>query len=41
MRGIRRLAQNGPVCFPQLRDLSYQWLEDDLVLWGDPVWEMP
>jgi GTP cyclohydrolase II len=41
MRGIRRLAQTGPVCFPHLRNLRHQWLEEDIVLWGDPVWETP
>jgi GTP cyclohydrolase II len=41
MHGIRGLAQTGPVCFPHLRNLRHQWLEDDLVLWGDPVWEKP
>jgi GTP cyclohydrolase II len=39
MRGIRRLARPGFVCFPHLRHLCHQWLEDDLILWGDPVWE--
>jgi GTP cyclohydrolase II len=41
MRGIRRLSQTGPACFPHLRNLRHQWLEEDIVLWGDPVWEKP
>ncbi|HEX8137911.1 MAG TPA: GTP cyclohydrolase II [Pyrinomonadaceae bacterium] len=41
MRGIRRLAQTGPAGFPHLRNLRHQWLEEDMVLWGDPIWEKP
>ena len=39
LRAVRRLAHADPVHLPQLRNLRYQWLEDDLVLWGDPTGE--
>jgi GTP cyclohydrolase II len=39
LRAVRRLAHADPVDLPRLRNLRYQWLEDDLVLWCDPAWE--
>lgn len=39
IRAIRRFAHADAVHFPRLRNLRYQWLEDDLVLWCDPAWE--
>lgn len=39
IRAVRRFAHAGAVHFPRLRNLRYQWLEDDLVLWCDPAWE--
>jgi GTP cyclohydrolase II len=39
IRAIRRLAHADPVYFPHLRNLRYQWLAEDLVLWCDPAWE--
>jgi GTP cyclohydrolase II len=39
LRAVRRLGQSDPVCLPRLRNLHYQRLEEDLVLWGDPAWE--
>jgi 3,4-dihydroxy 2-butanone 4-phosphate synthase/GTP cyclohydrolase II len=39
IRAVRRLAHADPVQLPRLRNLRYQWLEDDLVLWCEPVWE--
>jgi 3,4-dihydroxy 2-butanone 4-phosphate synthase/GTP cyclohydrolase II len=39
LRAVRRLAHADPAHFPRLRNLRYQWLEDDLVLWCDPAWE--
>jgi 3,4-dihydroxy 2-butanone 4-phosphate synthase/GTP cyclohydrolase II len=39
LHGVRRLGQSDPVCLPRLRNLRYQRLEEDLVLWGDPAWE--
>src|SRR5262249_7900451 len=39
LRAVRRLAHADTVHFPRLRNLRYQWLEDDLVLWCDPAWE--
>ena len=38
IRAVRRLAHGDPA-LPRLRNLRYQWLEDDLVLWCDPAWE--
>lgn len=39
LRAVRSLGQSDPVCLPRLRNLRYQRLEEDLVLWGDPAWE--
>jgi GTP cyclohydrolase II len=39
IRAVRRLTHADPAHLPRLRNLWYQWLEEDLVLWGDPVWE--
>ncbi len=39
MHAVRRLGQSGPVRLPRLHNLRYQRLEEDLILWGDPVWE--
>jgi 3,4-dihydroxy 2-butanone 4-phosphate synthase/GTP cyclohydrolase II len=39
IRAIRRLTHVDPAHLPRLRNLRYQWLEDDLVLWCDPAWE--
>jgi 3,4-dihydroxy 2-butanone 4-phosphate synthase/GTP cyclohydrolase II len=39
LRAVRRLAHADPVHLPRLRNLRYQWLEEDLVLWCDPAWE--
>jgi 3,4-dihydroxy 2-butanone 4-phosphate synthase/GTP cyclohydrolase II len=39
IRAVRRLAYTDPVDLPRLRNLRYQWLEEDLVLWCDPAWE--
>jgi hypothetical protein len=33
------LVHADPVHLPRLRNLRYQWLEEDLVLWCDPAWE--
>ena len=38
IRAVRRLTHVDPVHLPRLRNLRYQWLEDDLVLWCDPAW---
>src|SRR5207244_13436640 len=38
LRAVRRLAHADPVYFPRLRNLRYQWLAEDLVLWCDPAW---
>ncbi len=39
LRAVRGLTQSDPVSLPHLRNLRYQQLEEDLVLWGDPAWE--
>jgi len=39
IRAVRRLTHADPVHLPRLRNLRYQWLEEDLVLWSDPAWE--
>jgi GTP cyclohydrolase II len=38
IRAVRRLAHTDAVHLPRLRNLRYQWLEEDLVLWCDPAW---
>ena len=39
LRGVRKLGQAGSVCHPRLRNLRHQRLGEDLIFWGDPVWE--
>ena len=39
IRAVRRLTHADPVHLPRLRNLRYQWLAEDLVLWCDPIWE--
>ncbi len=39
LRAVRRLAHADPGQLPRLRNLRYQWLGEDLVLWCDPSWE--
>ena len=39
IRAVRRLTHADPVHLPRLRNLRYQWLAEDLVLWCDPAWE--
>jgi riboflavin biosynthesis pyrimidine reductase len=39
IRAVRRLVHADPVHLPRLRNLRYQWLEEDLVLWCEPAWE--
>jgi riboflavin biosynthesis pyrimidine reductase len=39
IRAVRRLTHADPVHLPRLRNLRYQWLEEDLVLWCEPAWE--
>jgi hypothetical protein len=33
------LVHAGVVHLPRLRNLRYQWLAEDLVVWCDPAWE--
>jgi GTP cyclohydrolase II len=37
MRGVRRLGQSD--CHPQLSNVHHQPVGQDMVFWGDPVWE--
>ena len=39
LRAVRRLVHADPANLPRLRNLRYQWLEEDLVLWCEPAWE--
>jgi 3,4-dihydroxy 2-butanone 4-phosphate synthase/GTP cyclohydrolase II len=39
IRAVRRLTHADAVHLPRLRNLRYQWLEEDLVLWCEPTWE--
>jgi riboflavin biosynthesis pyrimidine reductase len=39
LHAVRRLGHADAVHLPRLRNLRYQWLEEDLVLWCDPAWE--
>jgi 3,4-dihydroxy 2-butanone 4-phosphate synthase/GTP cyclohydrolase II len=36
LRGVLDLGTDG---FPRLRNLEYQQLHEDLVVWGDPAWD--
>jgi 3,4-dihydroxy 2-butanone 4-phosphate synthase/GTP cyclohydrolase II len=40
IRAVRRLTPHAdPVHLPRLRNLRYQRLAEDLVLWCEPAWE--
>lgn len=39
LRAVRRLGPSAPACFPRLRNVRYERLEEDLIVWGDPDWE--
>lgn len=41
LRAVRRLRHIGSVHLPRLHNVRYQQLEDDMVIWGDPIWEPP
>jgi GTP cyclohydrolase II len=38
VRAVSNLGQFDPARFPGLRNISQQWLGEDLVLWGDLAW---
>jgi len=37
--GLRGVLDVGTDAFPRLRNLEYQQLHEDLVVWGDPAWD--
>jgi 3,4-dihydroxy 2-butanone 4-phosphate synthase/GTP cyclohydrolase II len=38
-RGVLQLGEADSVCRPRLHNLRHQRLGEDLIFWGDPVWE--
>lgn len=40
LRAVRKLRLLDSVHLPRLRNVRYQQLEDDIIMWGDPVWEV-
>jgi GTP cyclohydrolase II len=38
-RGVHQLGQAGSACRPRLHNLRHQRLGEDLIFWGEPVWE--
>ena len=41
LRAVDILGEDDRPCFPRLGSVCYQWLGEDIVLWGEPVWEDP
>jgi GTP cyclohydrolase II len=39
LRAVHRLQPSYPGSFPRLRRLRFEQINDDIVLWGEPVWE--
>jgi diaminohydroxyphosphoribosylaminopyrimidine deaminase / 5-amino-6-(5-phosphoribosylamino)uracil reductase len=39
MHAVGDLGRFGLACFPRLRNVGHQRLGEDLVLWGDLVWD--
>ena len=39
LRAVRKLRLLDSVHLPRLRNVHYHQLEDDIIMWGDPVWE--
>ena len=39
LRAVRKLRLLDSVHLPRLRNVRYHQLEDDIIMWGDPVWE--
>ena len=40
LRAVRQLRLLDPIQLPHLHNVRYQQLEDDIIMWGDPVWEV-
>jgi riboflavin biosynthesis pyrimidine reductase len=38
LHSLDSLGENDPACFPRLSQPRYEWLGDDLVLWGELAW---
>ena len=38
LHAVERLGETDPVCFPRLSQPRYEWLGDDLILWGELGW---
>ena len=41
LHAVDSLGRTDPVCFPRLSQPSYEWLGDDLILWGELGWGPP
>ncbi len=39
MRGVRRLSRSDTAFYPHLSNLQHQPVGEDMIFWGDPVWE--
>ena len=39
VRAVRKLRHADSVHLPRLHNVHYQQLEDDMIMWGDPIWE--
>ncbi len=39
LRAVGALSEGDDMSFPRLDRLHYQWLGEDIVLWGEPIWE--
>ena len=39
LRAVRKLRLLDSIHLPRLHNVRYQQLEDDIIMWGDPVWE--
>jgi 3,4-dihydroxy 2-butanone 4-phosphate synthase/GTP cyclohydrolase II len=39
LRAFDPLGDDDGSCFPRLRNVGSQWLGEDIILWGEPIWE--
>jgi 3,4-dihydroxy 2-butanone 4-phosphate synthase/GTP cyclohydrolase II len=39
LRAVHRMQPSNSGCFPRLRQLRFEQINEDIVLWGEPVWE--
>ena len=39
LHAVENLGESNPVSFPRLSQAGYEWLGQDLILWGDVAWE--